>query len=388
MVGKRVQEQHIAVFGESGSGKTVLVSSFYGGALERSSQKESHFALISDNTGLGTRLRQNYLGMKNSAKAPQATRFAATQYAFTVTPKVARSGATAKKTSIDALRLVWHDYPGEWFEDDPSSDEEAARRVDTFRALLRSDVAVLLIDGQKLLDNEGAEEAYLKSLFWGMRDGIRGIKDDLLTDGELLDKFPRIWLIALSKADLHPEMKAPAFRDLVVEKAAVEVEDLRETLASLVQRPEALSLGEDYLVLSSAKFEPGRILLTEGFGLNLLLPAASILPVERMVAWSEWMKLPWRAVKPLLNSAEALSLLIAASGPVAKLIGKVPKVGPLLAGFALPAVTALIEAGKPKLEELHRQAIAKHDFLTAILTQFRLDLEDGIERDLFVKSPR
>lgn len=388
MVGKNIQEQHIAVFGESGSGKTVLVSSFYGGALEQSSKKESSFALIADITGQGTRLRQNYLGMKNGARTPQATRFAATQYAFTVQPKVAGSNGSAKKGRLDALRLVWHDYPGEWFEDDPSSEEEAARRIETFRALLRSDVAVLLVDGQKLLDNEGAEDAYFKNLFWGLRDGIRGLKEDLLADGRLLDKFPRIWIIALSKADLHPDMKAAAFRDLVIEKAAIEVDDLRETLASLVQHPEALSLGEDYLVLSSAKFEPGKILVAESFGLNLLLPAASILPVERMVAWSEWLELPWRAVKPLLSSAEALSLLIAASGPVAKLIGRVPKVGPLLAGLVLPAVNALIKAGKPKLEELHREAIAKHDFLTAILTQFRLDLVSGVERDLFVKSPK
>ncbi len=57
----RVSEQHVAVFGESGSGKTVLVSSFYGAAQEQAFLKESLFHVIADNTGQGNRLRQNYL---------------------------------------------------------------------------------------------------------------------------------------------------------------------------------------------------------------------------------------------------------------------------------------------------------------------------------------
>lgn len=66
----RVQEQHIAVFGGSGSGKTVLLSSLYGATQEPTFQKVSLFDVVADDTGQGNRLRQNYLGMKNSAKAP------------------------------------------------------------------------------------------------------------------------------------------------------------------------------------------------------------------------------------------------------------------------------------------------------------------------------
>ena len=79
--------------------------------------------------------------------------------------------AKAKKRPFDILRLAWHDYPGEWFEESPSSEEEANRRVDTFRSLLRSDVALLLVDGQKLLDYKGEEERYLKSLLTNFRQG-------------------------------------------------------------------------------------------------------------------------------------------------------------------------------------------------------------------------
>ena len=108
-----------------------------------------------------------------------------------------------KATPFDALRLVWHDYPGEWFTQEPSSTEEAARRVETFTKLLKSDVALVLVDGQKLLDHAGEEEKYLKSLLWGLRGGLEKLRDDILTDGEPLTEFPRIWILALSKADLR-----------------------------------------------------------------------------------------------------------------------------------------------------------------------------------------
>ena len=39
------------------------------------------------------------------------------------------------------------------------------------------------MDGQKLLDNKGEEERYLKSLLTNFRHGLLRLKDDLL-DGE------------------------------------------------------------------------------------------------------------------------------------------------------------------------------------------------------------
>jgi hypothetical protein len=53
-----------------------------------------------------------------------------------------------------------------------SGQEEAHRRIDTFKALLGSDVALLLVDGQRLLDNAGEEERYLRSVLGSFRTGL------------------------------------------------------------------------------------------------------------------------------------------------------------------------------------------------------------------------
>ena len=150
--------QQIAVFGESSSGKTVMLSSFYGATQEPQFLKSSLFHVVADNIGQGNRLHKNYLGMRDSAQVPEPNHFAATSYAFSLKLKSGPNAKTMKTDSFDAMRLVWHDYPGEWFEQDVSGPEEAQRRAETFRGLLGSDVALILVDGQRLIDNAGEEE--------------------------------------------------------------------------------------------------------------------------------------------------------------------------------------------------------------------------------------
>src|SRR3954452_13858380 len=307
-----IREQHMAVFGEAGSGKTVLVSSFYGPTQE-GSYKNDLWELVADETGPGMRLYQNYLGMRDSATAPMPTRFSTTTYYFSVKLK-SGDDDSAKKRPFDVLRLAWHDYPGEWFEADPSSAEERNRRTDTFRSLLRSDVALLLVDGQKLLDYRGEEERYIKSLLGNFRQNLMRLKDDLLAEEGRLVEFPRIWILALSKADLFPAWNVNTFRDLVILKAADDLDRLRSTVAELIYTPAALSIGEDYMLLSSAKFdlkadkpEPVEIDLTKRVGLDLILPVASLLPLERRVQWQEKMELPRKVVDSLADGADVLA---------------------------------------------------------------------------------
>ena len=151
------------------------------------------------------------------------------------------------KRPFDELRLAWHDYPGEWFTDDPSGPEERNRRSDTFLSLLRSDVALLLVDGQKLLDYADEEERYLKSLLGNFRQNLMRLKDDLLAENGPLVEFPRIWILALSKADLFPDWDVSTFRDHAADSGLKPLKEVRPAGDERVGRlvPTLVQLVED-----------------------------------------------------------------------------------------------------------------------------------------------
>lgn len=374
----------MAVFGESGSGKTVLLSSFYGPTVEPRFGKENSFRVVAEETGQGNRLRRNYLGMRDNAEAPAATRFSSTSYAFAVQPRASKNARAQKRKPFDAIRLVWHDYPGEWFETDVSGLEERQRKVETFRALLQSNVALLLVDGQRLLDNAGEEERYLKSMLGNMRTGLLSLKNDLLPTGERLVQFPRIWVIALSKTDLFPEMDVERFSDLMVAKATDEIDALREVIEEFVQVEDALSVGEDFLVLSSARFRPGKIEVTERVGVDLILPLATVLPLERFAHWGRSRILRGKVLEALIGGATPLALALAQRATLLP--------GPFgVAARAILASGAIEEATKlvgDKLREAHADAVARHDYVTATLTRFQMDLERGEDEQTLRRSLR
>lgn len=385
----RALEQHIAVFGESGSGKTVLLSSFYGAAQEPENIKSSRFNVVAENPTQGIQLSQNYLGMKKSAKLPAATHLSGEPYSFLIKLKDGSGAKPAKGTAYDALRLVWHDYPGEWFEQDVSGPEEAQRRVDTFRALLGSDVALLLVDGQRLLENAGEEERYLKSLLTNYRSQLLLLKDDLLVDGKPLVRFPRIWIMALSKSDLLPTLKVSEFRDLLLEKVGGDINELRETISGMVEGSDALSVSEDFVRLSSATFGAEKIEVTKRVGLTLILPLAAVLPFERHLRWAQIMKVPRKVALELMVVVEELAVAVGVVGLIAaKLIGSKNKAlgaaGVLLSRFG-PDAAKLV---KNKLVQANSNALTKENNLTATLAEFRNDLEKGQSEEILLTSDR
>ncbi len=382
MAENRKIDQHIAVFGESGSGKTVLASSFYGASQEP--RPESLYRIIADDMEQGVKLHQNYLGMRDSARPPETTRFKADRYAFSMKMKENQRGPV--KTD---LRLIWHDYPGEWFERETTGATEAERRIDTFRSLLGSDVALLLVDGQRVLDNAGEEERYLKSVFRKFSNGLLSLKDDLLVDGKKLSQFPRIWVIALSKADLLPDMDVIQFRDLVIGKAGGELVELGNVLQEFVEGSEALSLGEDFILLSSAQFEPGKIEVEKRIGVDLILPLASMLPLERYAKWSEARLLPGKIAEKLLSvgSWGVGGLAVAMMGD-RKFLGKVALVQAVVNLLSKDAAKEAFNLVGERLREANEEALAKHNYLQAVLTGFKIDLENAEAEKVFLRSSK
>ena len=378
-------DQQIAVFGESGSGKTVLLSSLYGATQEPAFLKSSLFNVVAEDIGQGNRLFKNYLGMRDEARVPEADRFKSTSYAFSIKLKNAHVKSNRTKP-FDALRLIWHDYPGEWFEQDVSGPEEESRRVDTFRSLLGSDVALLLVDGRKLLDHAGEEERYLKSLLANFRNGLLRLKDQVLPDGKPLLRFPRIWMFALAKADLLPEFDVFNFRDLVISKVHEELAELRNVLEGFVEAPQAMSVGEDFLLLSSAKFEPNKIQLNQRIGIDLLLPVAAILPFERHISWVEQKQLGSKVAEVLLSGSEPLADAILGkikfTGPISAILG------PILNRTAVTIIASAAELGGEQLAKRNADAKAKHDYLAAALTGFQIALHEGEENHTLLRRPQ
>jgi hypothetical protein len=162
---------------------------------------------------------------------------------------------------------------------------------------------------------------------------LRSIERELLDDGQRLVQFPRIWILALSKADLLPDMDVFAFRDLLVDKALDDLNELRTVLREFVESPEALDIGEDFLRLSSAKFEPGKIEVTERTGVDLILPLAATLPLERHVHWIEQRRAGGEVAVELAESVGpfALALIGRAVSALAKVKGPVGFIATLLA---------------------------------------------------------
>lgn len=370
-------EQHIAVFGESGSGKTVLLSSFYGPTQEPGFEKENLYEVIAQDAAKGRILHANYLGMRDYRQVPEPNKFKSHSYSFKITPKA----SPGTSPTVDSLQLVWHDYPGEWFEQEVESEEEAQRRVDTFRSLLRSDVAFLLVDAQRLIDNTGQEEAYLKALFTNFHTGLKRLKGDILENGERLVEFPRIWVVALSKADLLPDLDVYGFQQLVISKATGELNRLGETISEMVQGEAALSVGDDFVLFSSARFTPERIDLTNRVGIDLVLPLAAILPFERHAKWVEQKsinKIPDTVIENLVGGAGVLIALLAGKklplpGPFGRIAGLIGAV------FTKDLIDGLLTMAKDKLQDAKKQALQKHQYFTAVLTGFRLALIKGEE---------
>ena len=151
------------------------------------------------------------------------------------------------------------------------------------------------------------------------------------------------------------------------------------------------------MLLSSAKFElssagpdPVEIDVTQRVGVDLILPVASLLPLERRVQWSQKMEIPRRVLDSLADGADTLAAVLAGGKPIGidKLVAKLPKVGPVAAKAALPALIVAVGMAGSQLKQINAQAREKRDYLTATLTQFKLDLDQGVTDRLLIRSKK
>jgi hypothetical protein len=162
-----------------------------------------------------------------------------------------------------------------------------------------------------------------------------------------------------------------------------------------VDTPAALSLGEDFMLLSSAKFELSAarsalvgIDVTDRVGVDLILAVAALLPLERRVQWSERMEIPRRVLATLADGAESLAGILRGGQFFGRerLLARLPKIGPLASRAAIPALVAAVEMAESQVRQINAQARENRDYLTATLTQFKLDLERAVSARVLIKS--
>ena len=56
--------------------------------------------------------------------------------------------------------------------------------------------------------------------------------------------------------------------------------------------------------------------MTKRFGVDLILPVASLLPLERLVQWGEKMEIPRQVLDTVADNADALAAVLIGAKPV------------------------------------------------------------------------
>ncbi len=335
-------EHHLAVFGESGSGKTTLLTSFYGHQQAATFKAANGYSLLAKDTGQGVKLLSSYLRLEEDL-LPPTTRFQDAEYDFAV---------NVHGLPDPAARLVWYDYPGEWWTE-TQMGEVHDRKKDTFSRLIQSDVSFFLIDGAKFHESRGA---YITRLFASFRDELMRHKDHLIKDGQKLGQFPKIWIICMSKADLFDGYRAENLRGDVLKTAEQELKLLRDEIASMVSEPEVVSLGEEFLLLSSASFDRETNRVTDAkktFGVDLIAPIAMLSPLTHAYRRAQMCAKGPIAAKNVADSLRHLTL---------RWMKEIFLVGRL---FQMLNDAAL--GGIEKLEEWEKNAKARGDAIEAAM---------------------
>lgn len=245
------QELKIALFGESKSGKSVFMASYFGNQQRGNFGKEHNWRLSMKNDGNRTELLDRYHFMAEGGFPGGTETFS--EYTFDY--RIRKINGSYYPDS--AFSVTWYDYPGDWWT---KTVEKSAlgMRKEAFNKLLESHTAILLVDGEKWKKHR---TTYVKKLFDSFRNAIEQI------DRNNSEKFPDEWLIAISKSDLLDtddtvEIIAHEIRKLALE----ELNALKETLQSN-------AFGDRFILLSSVKADGQKVINAEKtVGLELIAP--------------------------------------------------------------------------------------------------------------------
>lgn len=191
-------------------------------------------------------------------------------------------------------------------------------------------------------------------------------------------------MIGLSKADLLPELDVFAFRDLIVKKAQGEISELARTLKKFIQMDENFSLGEEFVLLSSAKFGETNIDVTKRTGLDLILPLAAFHPMEKFTRWDKYGKIP----QTITDKLKAFNQQQFVQVGIQNVLQRVPKIkDSKRAESLLPFLVILTQSAVSEIIKIRDKALEKDQFLRALYSEFAVSLSNA-EKDRKLKRSR
>ena len=250
-------ELRIAFFGESGAGKTTLVSSYFGNLQHNDFIDKNNYFIQADSISIGNKLLEKFYNIE--AKTFPLGTDESFEYKFNFKVK-----SLLNETPV---QISWLDYPGKWWQTDPKDETEAIERKKAIYSLLQSHVGFIFIDSEKYII-DGIN--YVKRLFNHFTNEIKRIQSQINMGGETLviEDFPKEWIIAFTKSDVLEEKNAKQISKKILRNCLGEIDALGKQLNTD-------NIGHRLLLLSSVEAKDGMIIEPKNnFGLDLIAPLA------------------------------------------------------------------------------------------------------------------
>lgn len=244
----------IALFGESGSGKTTFLSKYFGIVGSGTFGRQFGYDISCVDKEKGAELLHKYFDMTDNNTFPPSTHDIGRYYPFMF---------NIYKQPKPILHFEVSDYPGEWWNKSPLPPEAN----EFLASLLASDVGFLFIDGSKYLKHG---KGYLCALFGSFYNAIVHMPPSL--------NLPKQWVLIISKCDLLEEAFSAKEMSQIVLSDPI-VSDSLQRLSQVVGCP---ALGEDVLLLSSVKsFDGVTIQSVDDLGFQYFAPLSLFKALEK-----------------------------------------------------------------------------------------------------------
>lgn len=309
---------NVAVYGGSGAGKTVLLSSLFDCLGRPGPSKGRGYVIRAENKHLGNRLLLAYEDIIKKGDMPDGTAHME-EFRFSLGNERAMSWP---------LQFSWFDYRGGiWdqigaVDDDKNPLLQEPKSLSDLKTLASCIAGLLIVDGEDFVSNPGGSiielTARLERLGTIRKAYEKKTRFLWFFSGEEIT-YPEEWVIALTKADRMPDdYSAKTFCDEFLRmdrKHGLPFAQVAEKLG--VQD----GLGHRFMILSSFK-QNGGPPYERGFGVELLPAVLLRSSLEGVVK-----KITAELAKAAKNEERA-STILKGTGEIASMVSKLEKILP------------------------------------------------------------